>query len=96
MIHSLKVALDFLKVSDKYHDIEGVPVDEKSLKIDRSGAIRYLKDLYPWMDIKTEPMEGGLAYYAELSSGRRMIGNYSFSKKELWYKVYPGTKIKRK
>lgn len=94
MIYSTKIVSGFLKISEKYYDIEGTPVDEKSKKIDKEQALRFLRRLYPWMKIKTEPMEGGLAYYAELSSGRRMIGNYSFDKNELWYKIYPGTRIK--
>ena len=40
-----------------------------------------------------DPMAGGLAYFGKFSAGVKMIGNYSFGKRELWFKIYPGTKV---
>jgi hypothetical protein len=86
----------FLRRAGEPRDTEGTPFKEDRISLSKDKALIFLKKLYPWVRITVEAMPGGLAYYGEFSPGRRMIGNYSFEREELWYKIYPGTKVPRK
>lgn len=91
------VIASFLRVSEEEgRDPHGSPFRQDSKKISKEGALDFIKKMYPWVQVTVETMPGGLAYYGEFSAGRRMLGNYSFEKGELWYKIYPGTKVPKR
>jgi hypothetical protein len=97
MTSPIVVVSSFLKLATEDPvDIGGTPFKEESINISKDGALKFIKRMYHWVQITVEPMPDGLAYYGEFSIGRRMIGNYSFKNGELWYKIYPGTKVPRR
>ena len=67
--------------------IQADTLEEKSLSIKKENALPFLKKLYPKEFIFVEAMPDGLAYFKGKLGDREMIGNYSFIKKELWYKI---------
>ena len=91
MVKALRVVASFVCGADEGRDPHGTPFRQESFKTSKEDALKFIKKLYPWVSVTVEPMEGGLAYYGEFSAGRGMLGNYSFERKELWYKIYPGS-----
>ena len=101
MISPVRVATNFLKQSEEEkRDQDGTPYKEFRISMDsQEKALQFIKKLYPSVRIEKEPYptgtdvkSEGMAYFA-IFSKRKQVGNYSFDKEELWYNVYPGTKI---
>ena len=78
------------------YDEHGTPYKEEFREMGKSEIIPFLKKMYPRTRIVIENMPDGLAYFGNFSAGRRMVGNYSFERKELWFRIYPGTKVPKK
>ena len=91
MIDPLRVARNFLAEED-LRDDHGPYREEEGEDLSKDEALKFLRKLYPWMEIKTESMPGGLNYSTVALGRRREIGRYSFESRKLWYKIFPGTK----
>ena len=92
MISPKAVVMSF-RAAEEPRDQYGTPYKEESRVLDRGKVQEFLKSLYPGRTLDTESMPGGWAFYMDFPAGRRMVGNYSFKTHELWYKIYPGTKV---
>ena len=60
--------------------------DKVEKNITKIDALNFVKKLYPGIEVKTEPMANGIAYYAINNGVRHLVANYSPEKKELWYR----------
>ena len=93
MYDAKRVVTAFLSLASDSRDPDGAVFKEDSQKMPKEKALKFIKNLYPDIHITTEQMPGGLAYFGKFPIGsRKMLGNYSFNRSELWYKLYPGTK----